>query len=339
MSETLSTKGNPGQLPAVLFLGIPVSLLALLVVLAYLRTNSLPYSQAHLREFLFDAKTLIAAMTAVLASVGTFFKIITNLRKEWENMRHKNRLERVAFVARKRSIVVPMLLAVVLLTAGSGILVGRAVVSETGKPIGNVTKFSVDEHYTPSGKMGDVGDITVGEQDGGVRFVYRTAGNGPHMWEWRYDSEGKESPLPAQFAGVMYLDPRWNWGSDPEGGYDLRTCHSAIRWEARSIDGPVQVKFVFGGDKHDLPTKERKKFQFPNSIDQSLGTKKLDSKWQSFEFPLSTIPDDHFKRVVGGFGWVISWSSNGVNLNKDGTGAEQPKTFTIEVRNVRYEKL
>jgi hypothetical protein len=42
--------------------------------------------------------------------------------------------------------------------------------------------------------------------------------------------------------------------------------------------------------------------------------------------------------VVGGFGWVIAWSSNGVKLNKQQTGAEQPKTLTIEVRNGRYEK-
>jgi len=40
---------------------------------------------------------------------------------------------------------------------------------------------------------------------------------------------------------------------------------------------------------------------------------------QSFEFDLSKIPDDRFRRIVGGFGWVIAWSSNGAKLNKEQT--------------------
>ena len=116
-------------------------------------------------------------------------------------------------------------------------------------------------------------------------------------------------------------------GADPEGGYDLRTCHRLIKWEARSIGGPVQVKFVLGGDKRDVATKERKKFTYPNTIDQALGTKKLDDRWQSFEFDLSKIPDDRFKRVVGGFGWVVALGSNGGQAQQGRNGTGTTKDF------------
>jgi hypothetical protein len=340
MAERLSTRDNSENNNLMLIVGLSLlSGLAFAVVFAYGRlAPGVLGHQVKWREFLLDARTSIAALTALLVSIPPFVRSITNLRKEWKNMRPKTRFEAVTLVAHKRSVVVPMMLGVLLVASGGSILAGRAAVVDTGKAIGNVAMFSVDDSFTPTGKMGDIGDVAVDEQQGLVRFVYQAAGRGPHLWEWKYDSEGKENPQPAQFAGVMYLDPRGNWGSDPEGGYDLRSCHRVIKWEARSIDGPVEVKFVLGGDKRDAATKERGKFPYPNSIDQRLGTKKLDAQWQPFEFDLSNIPDDRFKRVVGGFGWVIAWSSNGVKLNKEQTGADQAKTFTIEIRNVRYER-
>lgn len=338
MSDHVSTD-KPVLHPVSFAVGIFVlSCAVVALVFAYWRTDAAISGQVHLRSFLLDAKSLIAAVTALLVSIPPFFRSIANLRTEWKNMRPMTQLEGVKLVARKRSVVLPMALAVVLAALGGSILAGRATVADIGKTIGDVTTFSVDEHYTPTGKMGDIGDVAVDEQPSFVRFVYETAGQGPHLWEWKYDSEGKENLQPAQFAGVMYLEPRGNWGTDPGGGYDLRGCHGAIKWEARSVNGPVQVKFVLGGDKRDMATKERGRFLYPNTIDQGLGTKSLDDQWRPFEFDLSKIPGDRFKRVVGGFGWVIAWSSNGIKLNKEQTGADKPKTFTIEIRNVRYER-
>lgn len=293
---------------------------------------------SHLREFLLDASSLVAALTTLLGAVAPCLKAIKNVRKEWNNMKPKTRFEGVKSVVTKQSVMLPIVLAVLLTGTGSSILVGRAAVADTGKAIGDVTTFPVADNYSPTGKMGDIGDVSVDEQSGFVRFVYEAQGVGPHLWEWTYDSEGKLNPEPAQSAGVMYLDPRGNWGTDPEGGYDLRVCHGIIKWEARSTDGPVRVKFLLGGDKRNLPTKDRAKFPYPNTVDQALGVEDLNDQWREFKFDLSKLPQERFKRVVGGFGWEIAWSSNGIKLNSKRTGAEKAKTFTIEIRNVRYEK-
>jgi hypothetical protein len=340
MSENVSVRNNPGQQGIALFAAVSAlscAAVVLLVSTVLSRTTPALNPRVHIRDFLLDAKTLIAAATAMFVSIPPFFKSITNLRKEWKHMRPRTQREAVRLVTSNRSVVIPMFLGVLLAASGSSILAARAAVVETGKAIGNVSTFSVDENYAPTGKMGDIGDVSVEEQQGLVRFVYETKGRGPHLWEWKYDGDGKENSQPALFAGVMYLDPRGNWGSDAEGGFDLRNCHRVIKWEARSISGPVEVKFLIGGDKRDVATKERGKFQFPNTLDQSLGIRKLDTQWETFEFDLSKIPDDRFKRIVGGFGWIISWSSNGVEPNNH-MSTDQPKTFTIEIRNVRYEQ-
>lgn len=257
----------------------------------------------------------------------------------FEKHKKAHTLPQVKKVVRERSVMFPLVLATVLAGLAGSIHAGRAAVAEVGKTIGDVPTFSVDENYVPSGKMGDIGDVKIIKQKGFVRFVYETKGQGPHEWGFKYVN-GSENPQPAQFGGVMYLDPRDNWGTDPEGGYDLRKCHRVIKWDARSADGEVDVEFVIGGDKWewDLRTHEKAKLPYPNTINRSLGTEHLTTEWQQFKTDLSKIADDRFKRVVGGFGWVIAWDSNGVRLNRDRTGAEQPRTFTIEIRDIQYAK-
>jgi hypothetical protein len=90
--------------------------------------------------------------------------------------------------------------------------------------------FSVGTHYDPSGNFGDTGDIMVARMPGFDHFEYDTKGLKPE-WEWKYINH-KRNPIPAQFAGVMYLDPPNNWGLRA-GGYDLRSCRS-VKWEARA---------------------------------------------------------------------------------------------------------
>ncbi|MFZ0774711.1 MAG: hypothetical protein WCA49_24285 [Candidatus Sulfotelmatobacter sp.] len=289
------------------------------------------------RHFMLGLGGLITQIFAAPAAILSFISGVIQLGKEWKIMKPKTNIERVKLVIRKRSVMFLFAITLFLTVLAASIRTERASVAETGQPIGNVATFSVDDNYYPVGKMGDIGDMTISEQTGFVRYTYKTEGNGPHEWDWKY-TDGQLSSHPAQFGGVMYLNPKNNWGTDPDGGYDLRSCHGAIKWEARSADGEVDVAFVIGGDKRNLTTKDQAKFPYPNTIDRSLGTRHLKAEWLPFDADLSKIPDDKFKRVVGGFGWLIKWESNGVKLNREQTGAEHPKTFTIEIRNIRYEK-
>jgi hypothetical protein len=315
--------------PNYTFFWFIISVVVMVIILAGLVLAS--------RHFMLGLGGLITQILAAPVAILSFITGVIELNKEWQTMKPEAFNERVKSVIRKRSVSFPLVIALLLTVLAGSLRSERASVAETGQPIGNVSKFSVDENYFPVGKMGDIGDVTISEQPGFLRFTYRTEGKGPHEWDWKY-SDGQLNPSPAQFGGVMYLNPKNNWGTDSDGGYDLRSCHGAIKWEARSADGEVDVAFVIGGDKRNLTAKDWPKFPYPNTIDQSLGTRHLNETWQPFDADLSKIDDSKFKRVVGGFGWLIKWESNGVKLNKEQTGAEHPRTFTIEIRNIRYEK-
>ncbi|MGH9823400.1 MAG: hypothetical protein ACREDR_09125, partial [Blastocatellia bacterium] len=209
--------------------------------------------------------------------------------------------------------------------------VGRSVVSSGAGPV------AIESRYDPSGVMGDVGDISIERDVGAIRFKYETQGRGPHEWDWKY-RDSMVNPEPAQFAGVMYLDPPNNWGDQP--GLDLRG-YKTVKWDARSLDGEVKTEFVIGGVVWKWNNEEKIKTAVfcPDSMPRiSLGLKNLGDVWQSFEYEISDQPDDDFTSVIGGFGWVITWSSNGVQLNEARSGPVQPRTFKIEIRNIRYER-
>jgi hypothetical protein len=187
--------------------------------------------------------------------------------------------------------------------------------------------------------MGDIGDIKdPAKGPEGVRFTYKVGGQGPHEWDWKY-TNGELNPDPAKFAGVMYLC--CGWGEKP--GFDLRAFRRTIAWEARSLSGKVNVEFVIGGVDWVWDEDEKVKVDppCPDSLRRKpLGTYTLTEVWQSFEVDLADIPEGEFLNVIGGFAWAITWGSNGIEMNPTAIPPEprEPKTFVIEIRNIRYEK-
>lgn len=220
----------------------------------------------------------------------------------------------------------------------------------SGKPIPWVQKFDVNMYYSPSGKMGDIGDVTIGNvsSDKSIGFTYKTAGKGDletgaHEYEWKYISDGKTlSQSPAQFGGLIWLDTPNDWGTK-YGGYDLRGF-KYITWEARSKNDPVTVEFVIGGIEWYWTETESGKFiQAPAPYKDtmpriSLGNYKLTNEWKRFEIDLSHLGKNYFKRLRGGFGWTASWGNNGVSINDTGVGPNQVRTLEFEMRNIFYLK-
>lgn len=214
-----------------------------------------------------------------------------------------------------------------------------------GKPAGESDSFAVIQAYDPSGYMGDVGDIRVTKHDDVVQFGYNTLGNEPHEWDWKY-KDCLPNSAPARFSGVMLLDPPNNWGVDETGGYDLRGA-TTVTWEARSLSGNVYVEFVIGGVtwhwKQNEKTQcwEKVPVPYPDSLPRlSLGVKQLTETTQSFQFDLSHLPQEYLRKVVGAFGWTISWADNGVVQDPAApySAPPQPREMIIEVSHVRYEK-
>ncbi len=223
---------------------------------------------------------------------------------------------------------------------------GTALTPPKPPPIGpgevppSIRRFPVDTHYVASGAMGDIGDVEIGIG----RFTYKTAGKGPHEYEWKYENEGRTlSARPAKFGGVVWLSPSGAFGTAPNGGYNLLGFRG-IEWEARAIGDPVDVEFFIGGiDRIWIQDSDgRWKFDrapYPDTMPRrSLGTRKLTNEWQTFRESLADQPESTFARVVGGFGWIANWGNNGVEPDESGMGSNKVKKFTFEVRNVFYVK-
>lgn len=222
-----------------------------------------------------------------------------------------------------------------------GLWSGSGKAEPLGKAVLVTGDFLAQSFFHPSGMMGDIGDITIERRTGVDRFTYDVRGKGPHEWEYKYVKCRPDS-LPARFAGVMYLNPPNNFGEVEDGGYDLRRFHR-LKWEARCITGEVNVEFVAGGvnwkwnDTVQCPKKEPT--PYPCSLPRtSLGIKRLTEAWQSFEYEFTAGQEKQLRRLVGGFAWVIAASSNGVTWDSDRSAPNVAARFTIELRNIHYER-
>lgn len=207
------------------------------------------------------------------------------------------------------------------------------VTESSGWPLpGNPSSLQVEQYYTPTGLIGDVGDVTSAHgQEGSVRFSYEAQGRGPHEWEYKY-TDGKKNESPAKFAGCVWLH-RGNWGLE-DAGWDLRSLRpTRIVWEARSISRPVTVQFFLGTDAwvwqpDEHGTMTRQTPPWPDSLRQTvLGRFDLTEKWQTFEVPLDFADqDERLQRVLGGFGWLVL------------PGELNSQKYEFEVRAIRLER-
>ena len=146
---------------------------------------------------------------------------------------------------------------------------------------------SPDNHYIPSGWMGDTGDISMddkymGEPHAGstcIKFVYTARRSGGQGW-----------------AGVYWQNPANNWGSK-KGGFDLTGLNKLTFWARGEKGGEIIDKFCVGGIKGT----------YPDSTEVSIGPLELTSTWQQYTINLA---GKDLSYVVGGFCWVANADSN-----------------------------
>jgi exo-beta-1,3-glucanase (GH17 family) len=161
---------------------------------------------------------------------------------------------------------------------------------------------SPDNHYQPTGYMGDVGDIKLDEAfaenphsgNSSIRVEYEAKGKGPN--ECVYNP-------PCKWAGVYWQEPPRNWGKEERlknNGFNL-SPYGRLKFWART-DKPATIEFKVGG------------------IDQPYGdslmsprsqTFRLNKDWQEFEISLRGANLTH---IIGGFCWVTNWDANPAGL-------------------------
>jgi exo-beta-1,3-glucanase (GH17 family) len=151
-------------------------------------------------------------------------------------------------------------------------------------------------HFSPSGYMGDIGDIHINDAyaenprsgNSAIQVVYDVAGTAPNNCD---------SASPCQWGGVYWLEPPKNWGLDPTfagKGIDLSE-YSRLKFWARA-DRSCMVKFMVGGI--DKPYGDSLKIPKENVVD-------LTPQWQEFEIDL--VGAD-LGNIIGGFAWVADWN-------------------------------
>jgi hypothetical protein len=140
-------------------------------------------------------------------------------------------------------------------------------------------------HFYPSGRMGDRSAISFDSN-------------------WTSDVHSGDSCIKITFAakgsnwaGIYWLEPENNWGSTPDGGYDLTGATKITFW-ARGENGGEQIEFFAGGVTGSHPD------SFPKT---STGSITLTRSWQEYAIDLTGLDLSH---VIGGFGWITNDSYN-----------------------------
>ena len=158
--------------------------------------------------------------------------------------------------------------------------------------------LSSSKSFTPSGLMGDCGDIKMDQNctllphsgSSCIKCVYLAAGNGPHSCNY--------SP-PCKWAGVYWQEPANNWGTDKENkveGYDLSAFSRLVFW-ARA-DEKCKIEFKVGGISG--PYGDSLKLAIEKTV-------RLGKEWQEVTIDLTGADLSH---IIGGFGWTARLEAN-----------------------------
>ncbi len=171
---------------------------------------------------------------------------------------------------------------------------GVSTVASVDKPkefVVYIDKGSRENHYIPSGWMGDFGDVKMNEQSTNnpnsgttaIEFVYsakRTQGNG--------------------WAGVYWQNPAQNWGTK-KGGYDLTGMTKLTFWARGAKGGEVLDKVKVGG----IGIEGKK--PYPDTASVEAGPIELTDTWKEYSINLA---GKDLTYISGGFSWIIKADTN-----------------------------
>ncbi|MBU1905400.1 MAG: hypothetical protein KJ923_00165 [Candidatus Omnitrophica bacterium] len=162
-------------------------------------------------------------------------------------------------------------------------------------------KNARENHYIPSGWMGDHGDIKLNDQ------YMKDPHSGKTCMEFVYSAEKVQGQ---GWAGAYWQNPANNWGNK-KGGFDLTGMTKLTFW-ARGANGNEKIqKFVIGGIDGT----------YPDSARVEMGPIELTDTWKEYTINLAGYD---LSSISGGFSWVTT-----ADLNPEGA------TFYID--DVKYE--
>ncbi|MBU0633964.1 MAG: hypothetical protein KKB82_05630 [Candidatus Omnitrophica bacterium] len=143
-----------------------------------------------------------------------------------------------------------------------------------------------DNHYHPSGRIGDAQDLKF--DDGWenmpvsgktcVRIEYRAQGD----FGW---------------VGLYWLNPELNWGNQRGGGYDLRFAKKLTFWAKGEKGGEHIAVFKFGGIKG----------LYTDSDNHGIGPLVLTADWKQYTVDVSKR---NMRYISAGFSFALTKAHN-----------------------------
>jgi len=150
-----------------------------------------------------------------------------------------------------------------------------------------IDKSTKDNHYTPSGWMGDYGDIKL---DTGWKD---NPHSGTNCVKVTYTAAQKQG---AGWSGVFWQNPPNNWGTQP-GGYDLKGAKKLVFWARGDKGGENIAEFKMGGITGE----------YADSDSASVGPITLTTDWKEYTIDLT---GKDLSSIIGGFCWVANAEAN-----------------------------
>ena len=150
-----------------------------------------------------------------------------------------------------------------------------------------VENASKENHFAPSGWMGDYGDIKLNQAN------TEKPRSGNTCIKITYSAKMTQG---AGWSGIYWQQPANNWG-EKKGGYDLTGAAKLTFWARGAAGGEKIAEFKMGGITGE----------FPDSDSSSIGPVELTKEWQKFTIDLKGKDLTH---IIGGFCWAASKDDN-----------------------------
>lgn len=160
---------------------------------------------------------------------------------------------------------------------------------------------SRDNHFAPSGWMGDYGDIKV--NPGSIENPRA----GKSCVKVTYSARMTQN---AGWTGMYFQHPANNWG-DKKGGYNLTGATRLTFWARGDKGGEKISEFKVGGITGE----------YPDSDSASVGPIELTNQWQKYAIDLK---GKDLSNIIGGFCWSASKDDN-------------PNGFVIYIDEIQFE--
>ncbi len=207
-------------------------------------------------------------------------------------------------------------LLVVLLAAAIILPISAFAQEEVKEFVVYSDKASRDNHFIPSGWMGDYGDVKLNDQS------MDNPHSGSTCMQFTYSGKRAQG---MGWAGMYWQNPANNWGNK-KGGFDLTGMTKLSLWARGAKGGEVIQKFMVGGIQGT----------YPDSASAETAPIELTDTWKEYTINLA---GKDLSYINGGFGWTVSADQNpeGAAFYIDDVKFEADPSMKAEGR--KYESM